>query len=264
MTTMDPCLTLYYPKYEINPKMYLEEYFSQHVPFSTFKESTINMQRCFYKAFKSGLVSGKTLIDFSQGPIIMHLISVCDFFEEISILKVNDATIKEFELWKNKDPKAFDWTQTSKLFMELKQLSSDGWEEEEEILRGKIKEILKLDLCNDDLLKSLPKFDCATSVWGLETFSKDHEDYRRNLRKLNKLIKNGGYLLFYACINASYFKIGNNKFHMLSCDESFYRKVISEEGFEIKKYENLDKLMNSGAVDHERVVFIIAQKVREA
>ncbi|XP_077136388.1 nicotinamide N-methyltransferase-like [Ranitomeya variabilis] len=264
MTTMDPCLTLYYPKYEINPKVFLEEYFSQHVPFSMFKESTINMQRCFYKAFKSGLVSGKTLIDFSVGPIIMHLISVCEFFEEISILKVNDATIKEFELWKNKDPKAFDWAQTSKFFMELKQLSSDGWKEEEESLRGKIKEILKLDLCSDDLLNSLPKFDCATSVWGLETISKDHEDFRRNLRKLNNLVKIGGYLLCYADVNSSYFKIGKDKFHLLPCDESFYRKVISEEGFEIKHCENLEKLMVSGIVDHEGVVFIVAQKVREA
>ncbi|XP_077135634.1 indolethylamine N-methyltransferase-like [Ranitomeya variabilis] len=138
---MDPCLTLYYPEQAINRKMYLEEYFSQSVPFSTFKESTINMQRCFYKAFSSGLVSGKTLIDISLGPIIMHLISVCEFLQEILMLKLNNASIMELELWKNKDPKAFDRTQTSKLFMELKQLCSDGWEEQEEILRGKIKEI---------------------------------------------------------------------------------------------------------------------------
>ncbi|XP_077135611.1 nicotinamide N-methyltransferase-like isoform X2 [Ranitomeya variabilis] len=260
---MNPCLTLYYPEEAINPKMLLEEYFCQHVQFSTFKESTINMQRCFYKAFSSGLVSGKTLIDISLGPIIMHLISVCEFLEEISMLKLNDASITELELWKNKDPKAFDWSQTSKLFMELKQLSSDGWEEQEEILRGKIKEILKLDLCNDDLLNSLPKFDCATVVWGLETISKDHEDYRKNLKKFNNLIKVGGHLLCYANINSSYFKIGGHKFHILPCDESFYRKVLKKEGFEIKHYENLEKLMISGAVDHDRVVFIVAQKVRE-
>ncbi|XP_069601923.1 nicotinamide N-methyltransferase-like [Ranitomeya imitator] len=261
---MDPCLTLYYPEQEINPKMLLEEYYSQHVPFSIFKESTINMKRCFYKAFSFSLVSGKTLIDISLGPIIMHLISVCEFVEEISMLKLNNASVTELELWKNKDPKAFDWTQTSKLFMELKHLSSDGWEEHEEILRGKIKEILKLDLCSDDLLNSLPKFDCATSVWGLETISKDHEDYRKNLRKFNNLIKVGGHLLCYVNINSSYFKIGGDKYHMLPCDESFYRKVMSEEGFEIKHYEDLEKIMISGAVDHERVVFIVAQKVREA
>ncbi|KAM4051654.1 nicotinamide N-methyltransferase-like [Anomaloglossus baeobatrachus] len=262
MTTLDPALVLYYPKHEINPKMYLEEYFSQHVPFSTFKDTTINMQRCFYKAFSSDLVCGKTLIDFSLGPIIMHLISVCEFFEEISILKVNDVAIKELQLWRNKDPKAFDWTQTSKIFMELKQLNSDGWEEKEEILRGKIKEILKCELRKDDL-DSLPKFDCATSVWFLETISKDHEDYRRNLRKFNNLIKMGGYLLFYAGVNASFFKIGKDKFHVLKCDESFYKKVISEEGFEIKHEENLEKIMISGDVDNDALVFIVAQKVRE-
>ncbi|KAM4051653.1 nicotinamide N-methyltransferase-like [Anomaloglossus baeobatrachus] len=262
MTTMDSCPVLYYPKHEINTKMLLEEYFSQHVPYSTFKESTINMQRCFYKAFSSGLVCGKTLIDFSIGPIIMHLISVCEFFEEISILKVNDVTIKELELWRNKDPKSFDWSQTSKLFMEIKQLNCDGWEEEEEILRGKIKEILKCDL-GKDYLDTLPKFDCATSVWFLEIISKDHEDYRKNLRKINNLVKMGGYLLCYASVNTSFFKIGKDKFHVVTCDESFYKKVISEEGFEIKHEENLEKIMISGIVDHDRVMFIVAQKVRE-
>ncbi|XP_075202747.1 nicotinamide N-methyltransferase-like [Anomaloglossus baeobatrachus] len=263
MSTMDPALVLYYPTHEINTKMYLEEYFSKHVPYSTFKESTINMQRCFYKAFKSGLVCGKTLIDISIGPIIMHLISVCEFLEEISIYKFNEVTIKELELWRNKDPEAFDWTQTSKIFMEIKQLNSDGWEEVEEILRGKMKRIEKWDFNKDDQ-NSLPKFDCATSIWGLDMISKDHEDYRRKLKKLNNLINIGGYLLMYANINSSYFKIGKEKFHLLHCDESFYREVISEEGFEIKHYEDLEKTMICDDVDHDRVVFIIAQKVKEA
>lgn len=125
---------------------------------------------------------------------------------------------------------------------------------------------MKWEFTEDNIAESLPlpKADCATSIWGLELISKDRKDYRRNLRKFSNLIKLGGYLLLYANINSTYFKIGKDKFRLLPCDESFYRKVLSEEGLEIEHFENLDRVMCCDYVDHERIVFIIARKVREA
>ncbi|XP_069601069.1 indolethylamine N-methyltransferase-like isoform X2 [Ranitomeya imitator] len=326
MTTMDPCLTLYYPKYEINPKVFLEEYFSQHVPFSMLKESTINMQRCFYKAFKSvlgilqrrkdtmdpclklhypsheadvrimlqdyfsqyvpysvfkestmnmlrcfyqvfssGLVSGKTLIDISLGPIIIQLLSVCEFFEEISILKCGDASIKELELWKNKDPEAFDWTHTSKLFMEIKGASRDGWQDAEEMLRRKMKHLVKCDFTKTNPTNpfALPRADCVTCVWGLEMISRDHEEYRITLRKISNMIKLGGHILIYTDINASYFIVGQDKYHLLNCDDSFLRKTLTDEGFAIVHYENMEREACTDRLDHEQKAFIVACKVME-
>ncbi|XP_069832452.1 nicotinamide N-methyltransferase-like isoform X2 [Dendropsophus ebraccatus] len=69
--------------------------------------------------------------------------SLCEFFEEIFIVTINDADIKELELWRRKDPFAFDWSPTSKLLRELKGMSSDGYTEEEENLRRKIKKVMK-------------------------------------------------------------------------------------------------------------------------
>ncbi|XP_069832248.1 nicotinamide N-methyltransferase-like [Dendropsophus ebraccatus] len=263
---MDPSRNMFYPNHKVDTKRFLQDYFSQHVPYSVFKESTINMMRCFYNAVKSGLVSGKTLIDIGLGPIIVHLLSIYEFFEQISIVKFNDSDIRELELWRNNDPDAFNWSATSKHFREIKGMNSDGWEAEEEKLRGKIKEIKKWEVTEDNLTDSiqLPKADCVTSLWALELISKNDEDYRRNLRKYSNLIKLGGHLLLYTNISSTHFKIGANKFHLLPCDESFFRKVLSEGGLEIEQFENLGRVMGPDLVDHEAIVFIVARKVKEA
>ncbi|KAG8591102.1 hypothetical protein GDO81_000027 [Engystomops pustulosus] len=262
---MDSCLKLHYPSHEINTRMLLQDYFSQHVPYSIFKESTINMMRCCYKVFSSGLVTGDTLIDISLGPIIVHLLSVGEFFKEISILKFNDAPIKELELWKNKDPEAFDWTHTLKLFMELKGISRDGWQDAEEMLRGKVKHIVKCDFSKTNPTQpfALPRADCVTCMWGLEMISRDHEEFRATLRKISNLIRLGGHLLIYADINATYFKVGEDKYHLLNLDDDFLRKTLIDAGFAIVQYENLEREACTDRLDHEQKAFVVARKVME-
>ncbi|KAM4053435.1 nicotinamide N-methyltransferase-like [Anomaloglossus baeobatrachus] len=262
---MDPCLKLHYPSHEANVKMLLQEYFYQNAPYSFYKESTMNMLRCFYKVFSSGLISGKTLIDISLGPIIVHLLSVCEFVEEISILKCNDASITELELWRNKDPEAFDWTHTSKLFMELKEANRDGWQDAEEMLRRKMIHIVKCDFSKTNPTNpfALPRADCVTCIWALEVISRDHEEYRIILRKMSNLLKLGGHLLIYTDINASYFMIGQDKYHLLTCDDDFFRKAITEEGFAIVQYDNIEREALTDRLDHEKKAFIVACKVME-
>lgn len=262
---MDPCLKLYYPSHEVNARMLLQDYFSQHVPYSIFKESTINMMRCFYKVFSSGMVNGKTLIDISLGPIIVHLLAICEFFEEISILKFNDDSIRELELWMNKNPDAFDWTHTSKLFMELKGISRDGWQDAEEMLRRKVKHIVKCDFSKSNPTNpfALPRADCATIIWGLEMLSRDHDEFRITLRKVSNLVKLGGHLLMYVDIDASHFTIGADKYHLLNLDDNFLRKTLIDEGFSVVHYENLEREACTDWLDHAQKAFVVACKVME-
>ncbi|KAG9463021.1 hypothetical protein GDO78_022590 [Eleutherodactylus coqui] len=210
------------------------------------------------------MVTGSTVIDCSVGPIFHHLLAMCDFVQKITILKLNDGSLKELEKWKNKDPDALDWAHVTEFIQEIKG-KSDKLDGEEENLRGKIDQILKWDPSRGDPadLLLLPKADIAINYVILELISKDHDDYRRNLRKICNIIKPGGYLILYAAINCSYFKIGEDKYHFLSCDERFYRNVISGEGFEIEHIEKIDRVMCTDAVDHEKGIFIIGHKVKE-
>ncbi|CAN2391649.1 hypothetical protein PRIEUP_LOCUS1689, partial [Pristimantis euphronides] len=236
----------------------LNTFFSPHIPYSVYKELTINMKRALYNVFKAGEITGKTMIDLRAGPIIAHLLTIKDFVQETTLLVVNDGTLKALKKWKNKDKGCFDWSHAAE-FLKLLKGKSHEMQDEEESLRGKIVKIIKWELGEDPV--DLPKVDIVTSVWGLEKISRDHEAYRRNLRSFTNFVKPGGYFLLYAIINGSFYKVGKDKFHFLPCDERFYRKVINEEGFEIKHCEKFKREMISDATDHEEMVFFIACKV---
>ncbi|KAG9463436.1 hypothetical protein GDO78_021732 [Eleutherodactylus coqui] len=210
------------------------------------------------------MVTGRTVIDCSFGPMCHHLLAVKDFIQKITILKLNDASLKELKKWKNKEPDAFDWVHATEFMQEIKG-KSDELEDEEEKLREKIDKTLKWDpsKCDPADVLSLSKADIVINYGILEMISEDHDEYRRNLRKMSNVIKPGGYFLSYACTNASYLSVGEDKYHVVPCDESFYRKVIREEGFEIKHFQKFGRRMCTDVVDHEGVFFFIAHKVKE-
>ncbi|KAG9466051.1 hypothetical protein GDO78_017300 [Eleutherodactylus coqui] len=207
------------------------------------------------------MVTGRTVIDFSASPIEFHLFAICDFVQKITILKVNDGSLKELEKWKNKDPDACDWSHATEFLQELNK-NSDELENKVETLRGKIDQIWKWDPSKCDLadVLSVPEADIVINYVILEIISKNHDEYRCNLRKMCNVIKPGGYFLSYSPSNASYFNVGEDRFYMLPCDESFLRKVISDEDFQIEHFQMFDKRMCSDISDHVGVMFIIARK----
>ncbi|XP_066429050.1 nicotinamide N-methyltransferase-like [Eleutherodactylus coqui] len=261
---MDSSCKKFFGVHDADAKTHYEFCFSRHVPYSLFKESTINMMQEIHKAFSTGVVSGKTVLDFCIAPTISHLLVMKDYIEDIIILEVNDSSMKEFEKWMNKDADACDWSHIAEILKQIKGNSDDS-EDEEENLRRKIKNISKLDFSKSDPVDSLSltKADIVTSIWFLDCISKNHDEYRGWLRKLSYVMNVGGYLIVYAATKISYFQVGEHKFHVFYCDEHFIKNVISEEGFVIKHYKKFNRIMCSDKMDHEAVVFIIACKVEE-
>ncbi|XP_066429051.1 nicotinamide N-methyltransferase-like [Eleutherodactylus coqui] len=241
----------------------MKEFFSSHCPYTFFVESTMNRIRSFFKVFSTGLVTGKTLIDFCCAPILLHLFPIKDFVKDITLVQMNDDGVQEIEKWLTKHPEACDWSHAAGYLKEFKGISDES-DDEEENTRAKIK-VLKWDLSDDNPAEalSLPKADIVTCMWFLEAISRNHDEYKRNLRNISTAIKPEGFLMMQTNINSSYFKVGKETCHFLSCDESFYRKMLCEEGFDIKHCEMFDRVMISDAVDHEGGIFIIAQKIRD-
>ncbi|XP_075044393.1 nicotinamide N-methyltransferase-like [Mixophyes fleayi] len=261
---MDSRMIKYYHVDGFNPTTLLDAYFSPKTTDCFFQESTKSLMSFLHKAFASGFIKGKTLIDISLGPTIFQLLPVYEFFEKITILEFHDFCIKELEKWKNKDADAFDWTHTLTIMAELKGIS-DGWQEREDLLRSKVKQIVKCDFSKynptDPVL--LPKASCVMCIWGLDIISKDKDTYCKNLKKISSLVKLQGFLIIYGAINASYFMIGDHKYHLLTYDDHFLRMALSDEGFKIEYYEDLHRTTTSDLVDLEKIVFIVAQKVCE-
>ncbi|XP_063813304.1 nicotinamide N-methyltransferase-like [Pseudophryne corroboree] len=288
---MDPSGKKHYHKHGYDPHKVMATYFSRDTKRCFFQESTINIMTALHKAFSSGIVKGKSLVDISFGPMIFQLFAICEFLEEITVLEFNDLCIKELEKWLKKDPDAYDWSHTLEILTDLKgsrfgitfpfclhnyslnatlmyyepDFDNEEWKGTEDMVRSKLKRVVKCDFekTNPTDPVVLPKVDCAISIWALDIISKDKATYLENLKKMSSLIKPGGYLILFGDINASYFKIDGHKYHVLTYDDIFLKTTLCDEGYSIDHYEDLEKNTTEDLVDHEKIVFVVARKVKQ-
>ncbi|MEE6484630.1 hypothetical protein FKM82_013949 [Ascaphus truei] len=142
---------------------------------------------------------------------------------------------------------------------------SDGkLKEKEEMLRGKIKQVLMCDISKSNPLESavVPKADCLTATVCLKAACKNDEAYGPALRNLSSILKPNGCLLLAGGLGASYYQVGPNTVFSLSVNEEFLKKVLTESGYIIKKLEVFWKPegANFDTSDYEGFYFLHAQK----
>ncbi|XP_075047504.1 nicotinamide N-methyltransferase-like isoform X2 [Mixophyes fleayi] len=206
-------------------------------------------------------IKGETVIDISIGPLVYHLYSACEFFKHIYILRFTDKCVMELNRWLNTCTGAFQWNHTSTYVTALEG-NSDQCEDKEMRLKTAIKQIVKCDIKKENItdLVVLPQADCVITVGILDLSSKDQDDCIRNLRKIDKMIKPGGHLILVGLLNATYFMIGQDRFHVLKYDENDIRKVVTEEGFIIDHCNVLKRKAVSDLIDYEAVIVLTAHR----
>ncbi|MEE6484717.1 hypothetical protein FKM82_013986 [Ascaphus truei] len=260
---MDSSLHKHYHDDEFDPRLYIETYFNSENN-DTFDEVVEYPIKQLFKTFSSGRVRGETLLDVSAGPLAFHLLTACDYFKEINVIEFTDANIREFEMWRNKEPGAADWSHAAKFICELEG-KSEEWEGKEDKARRAVKRVVKCDLTKDNPLEPvvLPQVDCLLSMYVLLVVSKDHQAYRSNLKKLASMLKTGGYMLLVGSYNTSYYMIGEHKFFTLSWDEEFIREAVCDAGFIIENLEELPTKKTSNFSDYTHIIFLVARKEKE-
>ncbi|XP_053310598.1 nicotinamide N-methyltransferase-like [Spea bombifrons] len=254
-----------YHVHEFDPVQLLEDFYSSRAEKMIVEEATNRHIEYLYKELSSGHIKGDMLIDFSVGPVISHLLPICEFFKEITVLEFNAVCISELEKWRSSHEEAYDWSHASKYMMDLEG-KYDGWQEKEEMLRRKMNRILKCDLTKDNLTDPivLPKADCIIAAHILNVVSIDKDAYISNLRKITSLLKPGGRLILFGLSNASYYITGGHKFRILTYDEEFVKKVLNDERYTIESFETQDRKTSSHIIDHEKIIFAIAMKQGES
>ncbi|XP_063291724.1 indolethylamine N-methyltransferase-like [Pelobates fuscus] len=217
-----------------------------------------------YEEFKSGNIKGDTFIDISVGPTISHLLPVCDYFKEITILEVNDQCLEDIEKWVKKDADALDWSHTSTHMAKLEG-NSGNWEEKEELLRSRVKRILKCDFTKENLTDPvvLDKTDCLMSLCIMHFVHKDHESYREGMKKVTSLIKLGGHLLMFGVFNAKFCTLGEDKLHIMSYDEDFMLSTLKTIGFSIESFQKTKSKIRCTLVEYDHIWFVRAVKMWE-
>eukprot|EP00079_Xenopus_tropicalis_P028078 XP_012822704.1 PREDICTED: nicotinamide N-methyltransferase-like [Xenopus tropicalis] len=216
-----------------------------------------------HEIFSSEYVKGNTVLDFTLGAGIYSLITAANVFKEIYVAEVTNNGIKEFERWLNKEPGVSDWSCATKFVAELEG-KRDGWQEKEDKIRRAIKKVVKWDICGRrPVPKELPQVDCVISLWILNIISKTKAEFKINLKSLVSQLKTGGYLMFFAVINMTYYIFGGHKFFVLATDENFLREAAREAGLVIQKFELQLSSKCTTLVDYDKVAFLLARKEKD-
>ncbi|XP_068098390.1 indolethylamine N-methyltransferase-like [Hyperolius riggenbachi] len=250
-----------YHKHGLDSRTLLETYYSA-APDMTFKEDGLTFPiEKLHNALSKGHMTGKLLIDISGGPLVHHLYSACEFFQEIIVLRANEKCITEIQKWQKDRTGAFSWEHVAKHVTDLEG-KSDECEAKEMKLKSAITHVVNFDTETESLtdLIGVPQADCIISHGFMDMVCKDQDDYMRNLRKILKLLKPGGHLILFGGINLSYFTVGEQKFHAFSYDETFASNALLAEGLTILQCEVTPRKSKSHLTDYDGVFFISACK----
>ncbi|XP_075451568.1 indolethylamine N-methyltransferase-like [Ascaphus truei] len=260
---MDSSLHKHYHDEEFDPRGLIDTY-CYNGTNDMFEDLVVFPITQLFKTFSSGRVRGETLLDVTIGPVAFHLLTACDFFKEINVIEFTDANIREFEMWRNKEPGAADWSHAAKIVCELEG-KSEEWQGKEDKARRAVKRVVKCDFTKDNPLEPvvLPQMDCLLSILVLQVVSKDLQDFCNNLKKLASMLKTGGHMLLLATYNCSCYMIGAHKFFSLSFEEEFIRESFCDAGFIIENLETLPTKKTSNFATYDHVIFMIARKERE-
>ncbi|XP_075044417.1 nicotinamide N-methyltransferase-like [Mixophyes fleayi] len=251
----------YYNSDAFKQDQFIETFFSATVDKAILQELTVKPMEKLHQVFSSGHIGGDTLIDICAGPTLFQLFPVCKFFKEITILKYNDQCINELRKWMNNDPDAHDWHYASKICIQLED-TSETFQDREDMLRNKSKYIGKCNLANANPTWpiELPKASCVLSSRALDSVSEDCSTFLRNLKNMSSLLQVGGYLILFADINTSFFRLGDDKYYVFNYNEDFLRKALKDVGYIIICYEIIQQDTESKLYNMEKTVFVVAQK----
>ncbi|XP_063798019.1 nicotinamide N-methyltransferase-like [Pseudophryne corroboree] len=258
---MDSCSTKFYHVHGFDSRENLESYFSNKEEM-VFKDDSLQFpMESLYRAFNEGLIKGDLLIDISSGSYVHHLYSASGCFKQVCVLRCADKCIMELNRWIHKRTGAFDWSHIFSLVKDLEG-KSDLFQGEDITLKTAIANIMKCDFEKENLTdpEVLPPADCVITVWLLELISKDQDVYRKNFRKIGKLLKPKGNLIIIAMLNTTYLTVGQDKIHVFKHDENFVKQVFTEEGFIIDHCAVKKRNAVSDLCDYGAILYIAAHK----
>ncbi|XP_044134270.1 nicotinamide N-methyltransferase-like [Bufo gargarizans] len=258
---MDSSTYKLYHKDCFDSREHLDAYFSDKDDMVFGEDSLLFPIEQLRKTFASGHIIGDILIDLSIGSIPHHLYSSCEFFKDIIVLKASDRCIMELKRWVDARTGAFDWNHAAKLHVDTEG-SSDELQEKNEKLKSAIHQIVKCDLEKPNItgLIVLPPADCVISAWLLDVVCKEKEDYIRYLSKFSGLLKPEGYLILIGVVDATFFQIKDDMFHIFNYDERFAREAVEGAGFVIDCCQVKERTAVSDLTDYKGIIFIAAHK----
>ena len=239
---------------DFNARRYLEE----RCPGNEFKEldPRIHTQwslRClhnFYEKFhKNWDNSTASLLEFGSGPYIHTLISAAPHVSKIYHTDYLEQCRKEALLWKNKDPKAYDWSPYFQFVVNTLEGQSgiDAATRRQELLRSKLKDSLFLDMKSSDPLPAYRgSFDIIYTGFCTEGIASSLEEYKVIMKRVFNLLNPCGYLVMLASQGCTWYSVNEVKYlcYPIHIDETL--TTLEEVGFTLHYLESVRKEYEDG------------------
>ncbi|XP_060063783.1 nicotinamide N-methyltransferase-like [Ylistrum balloti] len=200
-----------------------------------------------HELFHSGCIKGQTLLDIGTGPTIRTLISASSHVERIYLSDINEQNRATLRKW---------WRGEKLLEVELtdyilkKENVRHSAEDRQQTLKGKIQEILPIDVRSRH---PLPKedghgnFDVIISSLCFESASQSKEEYCEVVQNVASLLKIGGHLVVLGLFDNTHYDVGNYRFICASLSRDVIENIYETNGFTIltfssKKMDTCEKV----------------------
>ncbi|XP_078541477.1 nicotinamide N-methyltransferase-like, partial [Lissotriton helveticus] len=274
----------------------LETYYS---PLSAFRADSFIFAYPYVQKIFSGDVRGGTLLEMSLAPFLHWAVTASDHFTEAYFACPSDKAIEEVQMWMKNEPGCFDITDILKNFIALigsgleslggvnlglkkvplvgsllgtvtdtvTSLASGVLNEIQIAFRRQVKRVLRCNFMSSNPVAPnvLPPVDCLALSYSLEYFATDETSYSDALGNVSPLLKKGGYLMMYAFLGATFYKVGDVTFPLFCLKEDFLRKTLIEKGYNILESHILKRKTQGlyNVCDVQSFIILKAKKERD-
>ena len=224
-----------------------EEYFGMYR--QGFSAYAPGLAEFFLKQFHtvfSSLSSGSlSILDYGSGPSILGAISAAPVAKEIVLSDFVESNRNAAKNWLQGDSKAFDWTSYFKYVInDLEGLGSEKVKEREELIRNKVKAVVDCDVNKDPPIEGeyCREYDVVMCCLVLQCATQTKAEFEAGMKRLAKLVKPGGLLLFVGVIRTAevgFYMVANKRFRSYGVSHEVAKETMEKAGFSDIKLESI-------------------------
>ncbi|XP_069077321.1 indolethylamine N-methyltransferase-like [Pleurodeles waltl] len=249
--------------------------------------------------FSSGAVDGGTLLEMSFAPLVHCFLPASNHFTDTYFACPSEKAIKEVHMWVKNEPGCLDVTDVVKGVVDLlgssvenlfgvtlggtsvpllgsllgsvtqtvTSVTSVVLNEIQGLFRSQVKNVLLCNFMRSDPVAPtvLPPVDCLALSYSLELFAVDEKSFCDALKNVTPLLKKGGHLVMFACLEGTFFKVGDVRFPAFCLKQDFLTETLIEHGYTIKESHIFERKTRGSydVFDFKSYIILKATKERD-
>lgn len=217
---------------------YLDMFYSKLEGCEEEGDFLVFMLKTLHEIFRTGSLTGKTLLDIGTGPTVHSVISACPYVREIYLSDYAETNRRILQDWL--DGKREIGTELCKFILDLEnnkydQRVKDRFTE----IRHKIKAILPVDVMKRPPIefKDPTSLDIIISSLCFEAASQTVTEYNQIVENVATLLSSGSQLIIVGVLEQTFYRVGDFKFQCLYINQSELQNVYETNGFQIKSWK---------------------------